>query len=85
MIVIEVALGAMAVAFVLTLYRMWRGPTTADRALAGDLGYLLVVASLALLAGRTGAEVLVDLVLVATLLGFLALLAFAWYVMWRRS
>lgn len=82
---ITIALVGMAVAFVLTLWRMWRGPTTADRALAGDLGYLVVVGTLALYAARSGTDVLVDLVLVAMLLGFLAMLAFAWFVTWRRG
>ena len=37
MTVVDVALGAVAVAFVLALVRVLRGPTVADRAVAADV------------------------------------------------
>lgn len=77
MIGIDVALGALAVAFALGLTRAIIGPTVADRAVAADVCLYAVVAAVALLAVRAGAEAFVDVVLIATLLGFLATVALA--------
>lgn len=82
---IDLCLLVLAAAFVLSLVRLAAGPTPADRGLAADVGYLVVLAAIALVMVREGAVVYVDLVLVGTLVGFLALLAFAWYVHRRRS
>jgi multicomponent Na+:H+ antiporter subunit F len=75
MIGIYLALGALAIAFALGLLRAVRGPSIADRALAADLCLYAVVAAIALLALRTGFEEFLDVVLIATLLGFLATVA----------
>lgn len=61
------------------------GPTIADRAVAADVCFYVVVAALALLAVRLRASVFVDAVLVASLLGFVATLALAWLVWGRRA
>lgn len=72
---VDVALGLLAVAFGLGLVRAVRGPTVADRALAADLCFYGIVAAIALLALRTGYAEFLDVVLIATLLGFLATVA----------
>lgn len=74
---IDLALIGLAVAFLLALVRGVVGPTLADRALAADVCLYTVVAALALLAIRQEAAPLLDVVLVATLLGFLASVALA--------
>jgi hypothetical protein len=56
MIGIYLALGALALAFALGLFRAVRGPSVADRALAADLCLYAIVAAIALLALRTGFE-----------------------------
>lgn len=81
---IDLCLVVLALAFVLTLVRVALGPTPADRGLAADVGYLVVLGAIALVMVREQAAVLADVILVATVVGFLALLAFAWYVD-RRS
>jgi multicomponent Na+:H+ antiporter subunit F len=72
---IDLALLGLALAFALALVRAVRGPSVADRALAADLGFYAIVAAIALLALRTRYEQFLDVVLIATLLGFLATVA----------
>jgi multicomponent Na+:H+ antiporter subunit F len=72
---IDLALAVLAVAFGLGIVRAMRGPTVADRALAADLGFYAIVAAIALLALRSSYDEFIDVVLIATLLGFLATIA----------
>jgi multicomponent Na+:H+ antiporter subunit F len=72
---IYAALLVLATSFLLGLVRAVRGPTVADRALAADLCLYAIVAAIALLALRTGYAEFLDVVLIATLLGFLATIA----------
>lgn len=72
---VDLALGALAVAFALGLARAIIGPSVADRAVAADVCLYAVVAAFALLALRVRAEAFIDVVLIATLLGFLATVA----------
>lgn len=51
--------------------RMTYGPSGADRALAVDLGFSVFIGGVAVLAIRMDAPAVTDLVLAATLLGFL--------------
>ncbi len=73
----DVALGVLALAFALGITRAIRGPSVADRALAADLCLYTIVAAFAVLSVRTGYAALLDVVLIATLLGFLATIALA--------
>lgn len=75
MIGVDVALGALAVTFALALWRAVVGPSVADRAVAADVALYVIVAAIALLALRSGTEAFLDVVLIATLLGFLATVA----------
>ena len=69
------ALGVLALAFAISLARAVRGPSVADRAVAADVGLFSVVAAIAVLAARAGSTAFIDVVLIATLLGFLATVA----------
>ncbi len=75
MIWLDLALAALAVTFALTVLRAVVGPTVADRAVAADVALYIVVAAIALLVLRSGAESFLDVILIATLLGFLATVA----------
>ncbi|WP_052667125.1 monovalent cation/H+ antiporter complex subunit F [Nitriliruptor alkaliphilus] len=77
MIVLDIALVALGVGFALGMVRVILGPSVADRAVATDLCLFTVVAAVALTVLRTGAEQFEDVVLIATLLGFLATIALA--------
>jgi len=76
-VILDAALVVLAVAAVVATVRVVVGPTDADRVLAVDLGFVVLLAALALLALRLGAPALLDLVLVGTLVGFLATVALA--------
>ncbi|WP_206691329.1 monovalent cation/H+ antiporter complex subunit F [Quadrisphaera sp. INWT6] len=76
-VILDAALVVLALAAVVATVRVVVGPTDADRVLAVDLGFVVLLAALALLALRLGAPALLDLVLVGTLVGFLATVALA--------
>ncbi|WP_409331622.1 monovalent cation/H+ antiporter complex subunit F [Trujillonella humicola] len=82
---LDVALVVLCLALVVAMVRVAVGPTDADRALAVDLGFAAFIAACAVLALRLGEPVLLDLVLVATLVGFLTTVALARLVAGRRS
>lgn len=78
MSVADVALVLLATAFLASLFRVGLGPSLADRALAIDVALFTVVAAIALLAIELEAFAYHDVVLIATLLGFVATAALAW-------
>ena len=75
MIWLDLALAVLALTFGLALLRAVIGPSVADRAVAADVALYVVVAAIGLLVLRSGAEAFIDVVLIATLLGFLATVA----------
>ena len=77
MALIDLALAVLVLVFLGGLIRVAVGPSLADRAVAADLCLFTIVASLALLAVKTGAFQFVDAALVSTLLGFIAAVALA--------
>ena len=81
---VDVALVVLAAGFVAALVRVVIGPTVADRAVAADVCFYAVVAALALLSVRLEAPSLLDAVLIATTLGFVATIALARLVRRRR-
>jgi len=76
-LVVDAALLVLALALAVSAVRMLVGPTQADRGLAVDLGFVVVVAAVALLSVRLDEPALLDVVLVATVVGFLATVAVA--------
>jgi len=84
-VVNDIALAMISLGFLLALVRVARGPSVADRAVGADVALSAVVGAIALVALRTGAEEFLDVVLVATLLGFLATVALSVLVGRRGS
>jgi multicomponent Na+:H+ antiporter subunit F len=84
MILLDVILVVLMAALLAAVARLVAGPTDADRAVALDYGFFVFVAGLAVLAVRLDERSLLDLVLVATLVGFLATVALARLVERRR-
>lgn len=84
MTAVDIALWVLAAGFVAALVRVILGPTVADRAVAADVCFYVVVAGLALLSVRLEAPALLDAVLVATTLGFIATVALARLVRRKR-
>jgi len=77
---VPVATVVLGVAFVLTVLRMVRGPSAADRVVALDLVGLLGVAAAVLAAFHSGSIVFVDIALGVALVGFVAAVAFAAFI-----
>ena len=74
---VEIAMIGVAIAIVLSIVRIVIGPTPADRAVGADLLSFGLIAELALLGTRLGRMGTYDLVLVATLVAFLAAVSLA--------
>lgn len=77
MSILDVLLLVLVLVLLVAIGRTIWGRSQADRALAVDLGFAVFVAGLALLAVRLDTRALLDLVLAATLVGFLGTVAFA--------
>lgn len=74
------ALAIVAVALLLALYRVVRGPTLPDRVVAVDMLSYLVIAYVAILVVVTGQAVFLDAAATLALVAFLATVAFARYI-----
>lgn len=78
------ALTILAVASLLCLVRMIRGPRLADRIVALDALLLVVVSGLAVQAARTGDDTYLDVMVVAALLAFVGTSMVANFIERRR-
>lgn len=77
MTVLDVLLVLLALSLLPAVARMVVGPTAADRAMAADHSFFVLVGALALLTVRLSTPALLDVVVVATLAGFLATVTLA--------
>ncbi|MDK1476593.1 monovalent cation/H+ antiporter complex subunit F [Streptomyces sp. 549] len=77
MMVINAVLVALTLSLLVAVARVIAGPTAADRLVGADFGFAVFVGGLAVLAVRLDSAALLDLVLVAALVGFLATVALA--------
>lgn len=76
-----VALVVLAVALLLTVRRVITGPTLADRVVALDMLTGIVIGFIALIAIRTGFVLYIDIAIALGLVGFLATVAFARFIL----
>ena len=76
-VVVAIAVCLIAVAACLAALRMLRGPHAGDRAIAADLVFFAFIALLALIGVRTDNEFVYDVVIVATLVGFVSAVSLA--------
>lgn len=74
------ALGVLAVAFVLVAVRLVRGPTLSDRVVALDMLSYVAIGFIAAYVAATGSAAVLDAALVLALVAFLATVAFARFV-----
>lgn len=75
----------LTLAMVLIIVRIVRGPTLPDRVLALDTLTVIGIAFIAVVAIRTGHMLYLDIAISIGLVGFLATIAFARYVLGRRE
>lgn len=76
-----VALGILSVAFLLTVYRVVAGPTLPDRVLALDMLVAVAIGFIAVIAIKTGFTLYIDIAISLGLVGFLATVAFARFIL----
>jgi multicomponent Na+:H+ antiporter subunit F len=76
-----IALFLMCAAFFLTAYRVIKGPTLPDRIVALDMLVAIAIGFIAVLAIRTGFNLYIDIAIALGLVGFLATVAFARFVL----
>ncbi len=70
--ILDLALLCLGLALVITAVRAFRGPLLPDRAIAADLIFFGMIGIITLIALRVEAEALFDIILITTLLGFMA-------------
>ena len=80
-----IALGLLCVAMLLTLIRIIRGPTLADRILGLDTITIIGIGIIAIFAARTGLYLYIDVAIGLALVSFLATAAFARYLLSRGT
>jgi multicomponent Na+:H+ antiporter subunit F len=77
---VDIAYGAIIISFALTVFRLLRGPTLADRVVALDMMALLGITFIGLFSISTGEAAYLDVAIALALIGFLATVAFARYI-----
>lgn len=82
---IMLALGVLCVSFLLTVVRILRGPTLPDRVLGLDMLVAVAIGFIAVLGIKTGFSFHVDIAISLGLVGFLATVAFARFIMSRKA
>ena len=75
------ALALLSISFLLMVWRVVKGPTLPDRILALDMLVAVAIGFIAVLGVKTGFTLNVDIAIALGLVGFLATVAFARYVM----
>jgi len=77
------ALVTLSLALVLTVVRIQRGPSLADRVLGLDMLVAIAIGFIAAIAIRTGFNLYIDIAIALGLVGFLATVAFARFILAR--
>lgn len=80
---VNLALGILSLTFLLTVIRIIRGPTLPDRILALDMLVAAAIGFIAAMGIKTGYYLYVDVAIALGLVGFLATVAFARFVLSR--
>jgi multicomponent Na+:H+ antiporter subunit F len=80
-----IALILLGLALLISVIRIVIGPTLADRVLALDLMTVIAMGFVGAIAIRTGQMLYLDIAIALALLGFLATIAFARYVLTRGA
>ncbi len=77
------AIVVLVIALLLTVYRAVVGPTLPDRVIALDMLVGIVIGFIAVIALRTGYTLYIDIAIALGLVGFLATVAFARFILAR--
>ena len=80
---VTLALGFLSLSFLVTIYRIVKGPTLPDRILGLDMLVAIAIGFIAVIGIKTGYTLYVDVAIALGLVGFLATVAFARFVLSR--
>ncbi|MCB9993412.1 MAG: cation:proton antiporter [Hyphomicrobiaceae bacterium] len=78
---IAISLAILSLAFLLTVVRILKGPTVADRVLGLDMLVSIGIGFIVVIAVKTGYYLYLDVAISLGLVGFLATVAFARFVL----
>jgi multicomponent K+:H+ antiporter subunit F len=78
---ISIATGAIAIALLLNLYRLLRGPSAPDRILALDTAYVNSIALLVLFGVQQNSSLYFEIALLIALVGFVGTVILAKYLL----
>lgn len=84
-IILWICLSALIVALFITIFRFIYGPTTMDRVVTYDLMTANLVSIIGLYSMITDNPMFLDIALILALIGFLSIIAFAYYIRKRNS
>lgn len=84
-VAVFIALGLLSVSFLLTVVKVVRGPTLPDRILALDMLVAVAIGYIAVIAIKTGFTLYIDIAIALGLVGFLATVAFARFILARDN
>jgi multicomponent Na+:H+ antiporter subunit F len=76
-VVAVIVLCLLGLSIALAVVRAWRGPTPGNAAVAGDLIFFAFIGAVAVLGLMFSIDAVMDIILVAALLGFLSVLSLA--------
>ena len=82
---LNAALGLLSLALLITVVRVVIGPTLPDRVMALDMLVAVAIGFIAVLGVKTGQGLYAGIAIALGLVGFLATVAFARFVLQRRS
>lgn len=78
-------LAILSLAFLATVYRVIVGPTLGDRVVALDMLVGIAIGFIAIIAIKTGFTLYIDIAIALGLVGFLATIAFARFILSRKT
>ena len=82
---VAISLGLLSLSLLATVVRVVIGPTLPDRVLALDMLVVVAIGFITVLGIRTGQTLYVDIAIALGLVGFLSTIAFARFILQRRT
>ncbi|WP_310620773.1 cation:proton antiporter [Flexibacterium corallicola] len=82
-IAVRIAMGFLSVSFLLITYQIIRGPTLPDRVVGLDMLVAVAIGLIAVIGIKSGYPLYVDIAVALGLVGFLATVAFARFILNR--
>jgi multicomponent Na+:H+ antiporter subunit F len=80
---VTLALAILCLSFFVTIYRIVKGPTLPDRILGLDMLVAIAIGFIAVIGIKTGYPLYIDVAIALGLVGFLATVAFARFILSR--